>query len=125
MAVKINVNGLWISNCDEAVSVAHGTDLEIEGVNFVIQNCGKGIVERDPPTLLEALGLPLDTPHEYVKELLSSLLGIPEKDVPSKEQAIKASRLWVYIQNSANSMTVLQALMTLGPALIKGMIGIL
>lgn len=123
MPMKVNFTDCHIIGCGTAIEVMHGSDVELTGSMRII-GCKKGIVERDPPSVLEALGLPLDTPPAYVREVLLALRDIPATDVSSKETAIKASNLWSIVQNSSNALSVLQSFISIGPAVITGLLGL-
>lgn len=45
-----------------AISVSHGTDVEYTRGKII--GSENGIIERDPPSFLEMLGLPADTPFD-------------------------------------------------------------
>jgi hypothetical protein len=75
-------------------------------------NCNGGIVERDPPSILATLGLTPDTPLNDLKAVLFALRDTPEGEPQLRERAIKASRLWGYVEKSANAATVLEALVS-------------
>lgn len=102
---------------------AEGENVEITAENLVIRDCGKGIVQRDPASALAALGLPADTPRDAVREVLFALRSIPQTDPDARMKKLKSSKLWDYVQNSANTATVIQTLITLGPVVISGLLG--
>lgn len=118
--MKINFDNIEINGCGTGIEVAHGSNAELKG-NMRIIDCEKAIVERDPPSALEALGLPPNTPTIYVKELLEALAGVPPSDIVSKEKIVKESRLWKFIANASNSMTVLQGFISIGSAVLAGL----
>ncbi|WP_095190002.1 hypothetical protein [Pseudomonas sp. Irchel 3E19] len=122
MPMKINFTDCHIIDCGTGIEVTHGSDVEMTGSMRII-NCEKAIVERDPPNVLEALGLPPNTPPAYVKKVLLALQEVPAADAVSKEKVIKKTQLWSFVQNSSNAVTVLQALISIGPAVIAGLLG--
>ena len=121
MTSKITFARSSITNCGTVFDIAHGADVEITMEDSTISQCGRAVLQRDPPSALSALGLPPDTPPEYLREVFGILRGIPDSDTKSKEAAVKASQLWGFIQNSANAAVVVQAIVSLSSATATGL----
>lgn len=125
MVFKIDIKNSRISGATTAIEVGNSGDVELSADNLHIVDCEKAIVQRDPPSALASLGLPPDIPSDALREILITLRALPENDYPQKEEAIRKSSLWAVVQHAANSATVLQALLTLGPAAMTGLLGII
>lgn len=124
MPLKIDLSGNTFEKCGAALSVAHGSDAEIKFTANNLINCHSGIVERDPMSLLATLGLPQETPIEYLKEVLLALKVIPEGDNKARESTVKASKLWAFVENSANSATIFETLIAISPVIATHLLNI-
>ncbi len=91
-----------------AISVSHGTDVEYTRGKII--GSENGVIERDPPSFLEMLGLPADTPFDALLIALMTLRDRPEAPLEEKTQALKTSKIGPYLQHSANAATVVQGL---------------
>ncbi|MCE0965894.1 MULTISPECIES: hypothetical protein [unclassified Pseudomonas] len=94
-----------------AVTVSHGTDLRVE--NSLVYGLEKGIEERDPVPALEGMGLPKETPPEYLLAALLSLKENANKTVEEKAAIVESSKLGAYLQHLANSSTVVSGIVQL------------
>jgi hypothetical protein len=124
MPIKIDMSGNTFEKCGTAVSVAHGTNAEIKFTANNLINCQAGIVERDPVSLLATLGLPQDTPIEYLKQVLLALKAVPEGDIKQRENTVKESKLWAFVENSANAATIFEAIVAVSPAIATHLLNI-
>ncbi|MCW8278952.1 hypothetical protein IMF27_28390 [Pseudomonas sp. PCH199] len=114
MVFKMDVFGNTFQNVDTAVSVPHGTDAELIFSNNDLINCKQAIVQRDPVGLVQSLGLPADTPVHEIITVIRTLQERKDAAEEEKLEAIKKSSLWPFIERSANVVTVIQGLITLG-----------
>jgi len=65
------LNNVRIENCGIGISAPR--DAHIHATGLEITNTKQAILLRDPPTLFQALGLPSNTPPQYLIEALKIL----------------------------------------------------
>ncbi|MCX9157287.1 hypothetical protein OPU71_14255 [Niveibacterium sp. 24ML] len=80
--MAIHLNNVRISNCGGGISAPK--DAEIHANNLEIVNTAQAIELRDPPSILQRLGLPPETPPEYLIEALKILEAT--NDMPQNER---------------------------------------
>ncbi|RDL19950.1 hypothetical protein [Pseudomonas jessenii] len=114
MALKI-IGGEITGCIGAAVTLAHGTDGEF--TDLVIRDCGKGIEERDPVSVLEQLGLPADTPHAEVLKALNILKGHIAATPEQKISLLNRSTLGPFLKRAADATTVAANLITLSTSM--------
>ena len=112
--MSIKMDGCVFSNCGTAISVPKGSAMSIDMVDTQIIDCGVGIEERDEPSLAQQIGLPADTPTGDIIEVIRLLKLHPAEDKSAMLETLKRSKLWAYVERSANVLTVLQILFGLG-----------
>lgn len=109
MAIKIN--GCHIEKCRTGISSSGDIELDISGTKII--NCKKAIELRDPPGVLQSLGLPSDTPPNLLKEALGVLLAT-QKEFPEKAaEAVSKTGLFDWLRDIANSTSILANLVSL------------
>lgn len=69
--MAINIKGFRIDNCHVGISAPKDANMNIDGLE--ITNTHKAFELRDPPSLLQSLGLPANTPPAYLLEALRIL----------------------------------------------------
>ncbi|WP_252088775.1 hypothetical protein [Pseudomonas sp. MWU13-3659] len=114
MAFKINVSGNTFNGVGTAVSVPHDADAELDFTDNNLINCKSAIVQRDPKGLVQELGLPADTPIEDILAVLRTLQAMNGATHEDKVESVKQSKLWAFIERSANVTSVIQGLVALG-----------
>ncbi|MNH32161.1 hypothetical protein D3C76_644840 [compost metagenome] len=109
----IRIKDAIVEDCNIVFDVSHGSNVDIHVEGGTFQNFGKFFNERDPMALYNHLGLPTDTPPALVHELLQQLIQRSGSSEPV-EETVKSSRLWGYVEKTANSSSILQNLIELG-----------
>ncbi|MBF8793583.1 hypothetical protein IRZ70_12280 [Pseudomonas monteilii] len=113
MAGKIvvkNVTGVAVGSV-VSVPANSGYDIHVEDIR--VQRILKVVEERDPQSLAESLGLPIETPPKDIIEAAKALTGHAGPD-GSREEMLKAMPIWTYIQRASDSSAVIQSLVSLG-----------
>lgn len=101
--MALDLTNVHIEGCDIGISVPRGADVKFNGGALI--NCGKGIEERDPPSVLETLGLPRDTPPEVVVKALTILKG--HTAAPPEQKIALLKRLIVpFLQNASSATSI-------------------
>jgi len=98
--------GLNIKNCGTAISMPSGGS----GDTFIktnIEDCETGLLYRDPPSLLASLGLPPDTPPQYLIEALEILQAHEKEPENVRAEKIKSSKIGPFLQGAANVAAVI------------------
>ena len=105
MTNKITVGS--IIGCGTAISTPADASIEISV--DTISGCQKAIELRDPPSLMEALGLPKDTSPSLLSDFLRQLQnpGLSQDEVSSR---IKQSKLRNLLGAGADIATVTAAI---------------
>ncbi|MBI3545538.1 MAG: hypothetical protein HY081_02925 [Gammaproteobacteria bacterium] len=92
MTPPAKIFGNSFINCNVGISAPKDADLEISVNSFI--GCKKAIEIRDPPALLEALGLSKDLPLPMLREMVSFLSLVPHQT--QKEVQLKAEHLGLF-----------------------------
>jgi len=71
------------------------------------------------PSMLSALGLPADTPGEYLKELLADLEKARTLSIDKKIEVVKTSKLQGWLAGAASVSTVAKNLVDMLPKLLQ------
>lgn len=101
--MALDLSNVYVKGCRTGISVSHGADVKLNGATLI--NCGKGIEERDPPSVLETLGLPRDTPPEVVVKALTILKG--HSAAPPEQKIALLKRLIVpFLQNASSATSI-------------------
>ena len=108
--IRAKITNASFNNVHTAISLANGSNADIEIDKVTLNNCVKGIEERDPPSLLGSLGLPPETPADLVLEVLRELRDKPGAGPAEQQEIIKASKLWPFAERAANLTVVFQGL---------------
>ncbi|WP_178861609.1 hypothetical protein [Thiomicrorhabdus cannonii] len=109
MAIKII--DCHIENCGTGISSSSDVELDISGTKIIA--CKKAIELRDPPSVLDSLGLPADTPTELLKEVLETLLKTESKTPVQSAEIISKASLFEWLGGIANSSSILSNLIAL------------
>lgn len=79
--MALNLKNVRIDNCGTGISAPKDAHIVADGLE--ITNTARAIELRDPPGLLQSLGLPANTPPAYLIEALRILEGasaLPERE---------------------------------------------
>jgi hypothetical protein len=109
MAIKII--DCHIENCGTGISSSGDVELDISGTKII--DCKKAIELRDPPGVLQSLGLPADTPAGLLKEALEVLLKYQDESPEASAEAVSKTSLFEWLGGVANSTTILANLVSL------------
>lgn len=85
-----------------------------------LTDCKVGFEERDYSSLVQAAGLPADTPPELIFELIHALQKPNEAPVDVTE-IVKQSRLWEYVQRTGEVASVIEKLVAIASPAFKAM----
>ena len=69
--MSLHLKNVRIDNCDTGISASKDAQIHADGLE--ITNTRRAIELRDPPGLLQSLGLPAETPLSYLVEALKLL----------------------------------------------------
>ncbi|MBA3004113.1 MAG: hypothetical protein FP813_09725 [Desulfurivibrio sp.] len=108
--MTIKISDCHFENCGTGVSAPKDAKLDMSNNKFVA--CKKAIELRDPPTLLETIGLANNTPLPLVREVFEFLVaGFP--DEPAIRTKAESSGLFSWLSVGADTTTVVAGLMQL------------
>jgi len=115
---KLTIEGNTFTNVGTAFSYSVDSESIIDFKNNRMQGVKTAIEERDPPSLIQMIGLPADTP---VEDILEVVREIRDKRVSATDEAggvefLKHSKLWPYIERSSNIVTVISGLFAFAAA---------
>jgi len=116
--VKVTIGKGTFINTGTVFSVNGGGGADISIDDLVVENCVRFLEERDPPNLLKSLGLPDNTPPDYVVDVINALRAQSESTYEERMNTIKESKLWPFFERSSNVMTVLQGLFALAASAV-------
>ena len=100
----LDIKGTTITNCINGVSF--GGDIDVKVRETLFGGCDNAIIQRDPPSLMQMLGLPPDMPKEHLVALITELRKNPNASQAEKMETVQASGVWERIGNAANATTV-------------------
>lgn len=109
----IEIKNMNLHNVGVGISLPKGTDIDLKMDQVTVIGGGAFLEERDEPNLVESLGLPPDTPAEFVLEVVRELRGNPHLQGQEKIESLKNSNLWSFIERSSNVTTVIQGVLAL------------
>lgn len=101
--MTITLKNVSIIGCGTGISAPADAPIHLDGLSIV--GCERAIELRDPPSLLEQLGLSKNTPPAILAEVLRPLQepGLTQEQVTS---AIKESKLRSWLGTGADISTV-------------------
>lgn len=105
----LTLKNVTIDNCGTGISAPKDALIHADGLK--ITNTGKAIDLRDPPSLMQSLGLPENTPPAYLVEAIKALEGSKALPVEQRSQALHESRLFKWLGHTANLSGIASALM--------------
>lgn len=113
MAFNVRFEGNIVRNIKSLVSLPHGAEADLQFQGNSITDCENVVEQRDEQSIVEAIGLPADTPIEQVLEVLKVLREHPVANAEQATEIVKSSKLWAYVERSASAATVIQSLVGL------------
>ncbi|WP_144401843.1 hypothetical protein [Pseudomonas lactis] len=113
MAFNVRFEGNIVRNIKSLVSLPRGAEADLQFQGNSITDCENVVEQRDEQSVVEAIGLPADTPIEQVLEVLTALRDRPEANAEQVAEIVKNSKLWAYVERSASAATVIQSLVGL------------
>jgi hypothetical protein len=107
--MTITIKNARISNCVVGIVTEGIVDMEISDIN--IEACSTAIHHQNSPGVLQALGLPANTPPDLLIEALELLLNhqSPKKSL----EVLSKSRLFQGIGNASDATSLLSNLVSL------------
>ena len=108
--MALHLNNVKIDNCGTGISAPK--DAQIHADNLEITNTLRAIELRDPPGVLQSLGLPADIPLEYLVEALKILEGSPTQPVDQRIEGLRESSLMKWLGVTADLTAVGTALLS-------------
>lgn len=114
--MKVTMKGCTINGAGTVFDLPGNSGIELNMEDTALFNVQTFMNERDPASLHQRLGLPDGTPHELLKELMLEFVRQASNSEVSKEEIIKSSRLWSFVQHAANATSVLSNLVAMGAA---------
>lgn len=104
----LTLKNVRIDNCGTGISAPKDAVIHADGLE--ITNTGKAIDLRDPPSLLQALGLPAGTPPQHLLDAIQLLEANKALPPEQRSQALHSSSLFKWLGNTANLATISSAL---------------
>ena len=101
-----------IMDCRVGVSLGHDSgNVVFDGGS--ISSCGTAVEQRDPPNLIQSLGLPADLPPDVLLAALRILVAHKNTTDENKAALLANSKIGPYLQNAANFSTAVTSLIAL------------
>ncbi|MCU8291140.1 hypothetical protein OC525_21635, partial [Vibrio vulnificus] len=100
----LNLKNVKIDRCVTGISAPKDAHINADGLE--ITNTQKAIELRDPPNLMKSLGLPENTPPEYLIDAMKILEG--NQNLPNNERidSLQKSSLLQWLGTSADLVTI-------------------
>ncbi len=111
--LKLTIGKGTFINAGTIISLHNGAQADISINEITMENCVSLLEERDPPGVLQKLGLPPETPVNYLLDVVKALRSQSESTFEERMTTIKGSQLWPFVERSSNLTTVLQGLFAL------------
>lgn len=114
--MKIDIKNMNLTDVGVGVSLPKGSnaDLKMDEITMIR---GRTLVEeRDAPNFVQSLGLPPDTPPEFILEIIRELRERPDLLEHEKVEVVKSSKLWSFVERSSSATTVIQGILALTAA---------
>ena len=103
--------GITMTDVAVGISVPKGSDIEFHVEDVNMTRGRTFFEEREEPGLVEKLGLPPDTDHQLLVGLIEQLITIPVADEQTRLETIKSTKIWSFIEKSANASSIIQGLL--------------
>jgi len=98
--MAITLKNVRIDNCGTGISAPKDAHINADGLE--ITNTNNAIELRDPPSLLQTLGLPVNTPPIYLIEALKILEGAEKLEPSAKIEKLRESNLIKWLGATAD-----------------------
>lgn len=95
-------------NNGTAIKAPTSANIQMSGSTFI--DNGKAIDIYVSAVDLQKLGLPPDTPQELLKEIITTLQGMPFNTAVEKVNAVKQSQLFNWLGAASSASTIATAL---------------
>ncbi len=105
--MSITINDCHFENNGTGIKAPTSADIQMSGTKFV--NNGIALDIYVSAADIQTLGLPAETPQEFIKEVISALQGTNIES--EKMKVVEESRLFKWIGNTASLSTIATALM--------------
>lgn len=113
-------DGMSFSGNETGMTIPNNVPIKMSNSTF--EGNKVGLMIRDPISVNERLGLPLDTPKEVLLKAIE-LLKSAHLDGADEKAALNDSPLWPYLQRAADASTVATALISMvGNGAVAGII---
>ena len=112
MAGRIEIKGFTGKHIGSVVSIPGNSETQVSLENIDVEHCIRVFEERDPLSLAAALGLPADTPPDFIIQAAKAIQTECGPD-EAKADLLKNLPVWSYIQRASEVATVTGALITL------------
>jgi hypothetical protein len=89
--MALHLKNVRIDNCCTGISAPKDAHISADGLE--ITNTTQAIELRDPPGLLQSLGLPADTPPQYLIDALKILEGVSTLPTEARIERLRESSL--------------------------------
>jgi hypothetical protein len=96
----LNLKNVRIDNCGTGISAPKGAAINADGLE--ITNTKMAIELRDPPSFMQKLGLPHDTPPQYLIEALRILENNSHLPQEQRVQKLRESKLLKWLGAAAD-----------------------
>lgn len=109
--MAITIKDCHIENCGTGISTDGSVQIDISGTRIV--GCQKAIEQRDPPGLINALGLPPNTPSNLLIDALQLLIETQHEGPERSVEKVSKSGLFQWLDGAANGTAILSNLVSL------------
>jgi len=117
--MALHLKNGWIDNCGTGISAPNDAQIHADGLS--ITNTHRAIELRDPPGLLQQLGLPADTPPLYLIEALKLLDSSHTLPQEQRMERLRESRLIKFLSITADLTSITSLGNTLLSFLAQGL----
>lgn len=106
--MPIIIKDCHFENNGTGIKAPTSADIQMSGTKFV--DNGKALDIYVSAVDLQKLGLPPDTPQELLREIITTLQGMPSHTVVEKVAAVRQSQLFNWLGAAASVSTVATSL---------------
>lgn len=108
--MALHLKNVRIDNCGTGISAPKDAHINADGLE--ITNTARAIELRDPPSLLQSLGLPANTPPQYLIEALKIMEGASGLAPEARIERLKKSSLVKWLGVTADLTGIGTALLS-------------
>lgn len=106
--MPIIIKDCHFENNGTGIKTPTSADIQMSGTTFV--DNGKAIDIYVSAVDLKKIGLPGNTPQEFLREIISTLQGMPSHSDEDKVEMVKQSRLFNWLGAAASASTIANSL---------------